>query len=517
MLKIYLLGPLRVVDAGGSDITPLGKKTQGVLALLAKSPGHRRARSWIQDKLWSDRGPTQGAASLRQCLTEIRKAFGANSDVLCSANGFLSLDTKAFKIFDAPQESASGAELFEGLDDIRDAEFEHWLRDIRAEHIPAATQNGSSHVAGAPMPTLVLLEEPQQERSELLFAADFNGQVSHSLQEAGNIVMLLFLPKPVQQDTIVLSTRCLMHGTDWHVEVRLTDGRSDRLLWRAGRRIAGSGHIPLESLEVRELVRQAVTAVLDHCCRASYNGSPAGQAFLAQKLIFSLDSNHFIQAEHLLSEAYSREPRATYLAWKSFLRLTRIVEERREDPRVLQRDALELIDLALREEPNNSTVLALAAQARLLVEEDPTSCLHLARRSIDLDPSNPMAWGYHALGQVHVGKAKDAHLSALRARYLAQSSPFVFWWDMLCCVTACNVGEFEKAIDFAEKVRAIVPAYKPALRYLYPLYRANRQFEQADKALLRLRDAEPGFDPESYENPNYPVSTLRKTRLIEHV
>src|SRR3954453_639558 len=75
-LRIYVVGAFRVLAQNGEDLTPRGRKARALLALLALTPTRRRSRPALQDKLWSDRGPEQGAASLRQTLTEIRRAFG---------------------------------------------------------------------------------------------------------------------------------------------------------------------------------------------------------------------------------------------------------------------------------------------------------------------------------------------------------------------------------------------------------------------------------------------------------
>ena len=59
-LILDLGGPLRLSDAGGADLTPRARKAQGLLALLGTAPGLKRSRSWLQDKLWSDRGAGAG-------------------------------------------------------------------------------------------------------------------------------------------------------------------------------------------------------------------------------------------------------------------------------------------------------------------------------------------------------------------------------------------------------------------------------------------------------------------------
>src|SRR5436190_23807600 len=75
-LRISVIGAFRVLARDGEDLTPRGRKARALLAMLALTPTRRRSRPALQDKLWSDRGAEQGAASLRQTLTEIRRTFG---------------------------------------------------------------------------------------------------------------------------------------------------------------------------------------------------------------------------------------------------------------------------------------------------------------------------------------------------------------------------------------------------------------------------------------------------------
>ncbi|MEO1456016.1 MAG: hypothetical protein AAFV49_00420, partial [Pseudomonadota bacterium] len=87
MLYVSLVGTVQIRDESGQMYTPSGRKTRGLVALLMFSKDFRRSRSWIQDKLWSDRGADQGAASLRQALTDLRRALGSYRDALITESG----------------------------------------------------------------------------------------------------------------------------------------------------------------------------------------------------------------------------------------------------------------------------------------------------------------------------------------------------------------------------------------------------------------------------------------------
>lgn len=132
---LRLLGPLTVVKADGTDVTPKGKRAKALLALLALSPGFARSRRWLQDKLWSDRSPEQGAGSLRQEISALRRGFAAAGlEILHCDREKLQLDAgKVHLDLHDPASVALGDDLLEGLD-IRDPEFEDWLRTERSRY-----------------------------------------------------------------------------------------------------------------------------------------------------------------------------------------------------------------------------------------------------------------------------------------------------------------------------------------------------------------------------------------------
>ena len=135
-LELRLIGPVRLFRRDGVDLTPKGRKAQGLLALLGVSPQYRRTRSWLQDKLWSDRGAEQGGASLRQELAGLRRALGASSGCLLTEAGWVGLDPAKVHVSLEPDPedwdlTGTPPEFAAGLD-IADPEFEDWIRDQRA-------------------------------------------------------------------------------------------------------------------------------------------------------------------------------------------------------------------------------------------------------------------------------------------------------------------------------------------------------------------------------------------------
>ncbi|MBA3326656.1 MAG: hypothetical protein H0T41_15765 [Rhodobacteraceae bacterium] len=158
-LFLDLAGPLCLSNADGNDLTPKSPKAQGLLALIATSPCLRRSRIWLQDKLWSDCSPERSAACLRQCLLRVRLSLGEEADCLKTEKGWIAFDSGRVSVRTEQLKPHLGGqiEFLEGLD-VRDPEFEDWLREQRmfywerwnngtAEFLEEKT--GASHSASA--------------------------------------------------------------------------------------------------------------------------------------------------------------------------------------------------------------------------------------------------------------------------------------------------------------------------------------------------------------------------------
>ncbi|MFK7753693.1 MAG: hypothetical protein AB8B51_14215 [Sedimentitalea sp.] len=109
------------------------------MAVLALSRDGMRMRKWLQDLLWSDRPDKQGSGSLRSCLHEVRKALGPHSGVLISDSQSIRIDLDRVRVDvlamtpeDWRKAVATRLDLLEGFD-IRDPEFETWLRAERSK------------------------------------------------------------------------------------------------------------------------------------------------------------------------------------------------------------------------------------------------------------------------------------------------------------------------------------------------------------------------------------------------
>ncbi|MFN3280344.1 MAG: hypothetical protein ACK40I_01540 [Tabrizicola sp.] len=131
---IRLIGQFQVQDATGRDHTPRGAKARAILAMLSRTPDHRRPRRWLEGRLWSDRGQEQASGSLRQALTELRKSLGPLASHLKSDRDCVGLTGFATDLDSDPEAArlalAEGRDFLEGID-ILDPAFRAWLAEER--------------------------------------------------------------------------------------------------------------------------------------------------------------------------------------------------------------------------------------------------------------------------------------------------------------------------------------------------------------------------------------------------
>ena len=149
---IRLLGPLAVTCSDGTLASFPTQKSQALLAMIALAGPGGLHRDTAADLLWSRSGQAQARTNLRQSLASLRKALGADADVIESRGPVLGLRFDAVDLDvaslgkDAPSMVAAErldllsvpSTLLAGLS-VNEAPFEEWLAVERAKCISLLT------------------------------------------------------------------------------------------------------------------------------------------------------------------------------------------------------------------------------------------------------------------------------------------------------------------------------------------------------------------------------------------
>lgn len=86
IVKVSMLGDFRLRTTENEDLVIRGKKNAALLASILLEPGKRINRGDAEALLWSQRSSEQAKASLRQCLSELRKQLDGFSNFRFEAN-----------------------------------------------------------------------------------------------------------------------------------------------------------------------------------------------------------------------------------------------------------------------------------------------------------------------------------------------------------------------------------------------------------------------------------------------
>src|SRR6266568_2452065 len=381
-LRIALIGAFRVLAPDGEDLTPRGRKARALLAILALTPTRRRSRPALQDKLWSDRGPAQGAASLRQTLTEIRRAFGDRyRDCLVGdmrgiglAQDRVTIDIDTANL----SELARMVELPQLLEDIdvADEEFEDWRRHQRTafEQRVMAPQTAAGrpsmpeaelqprHAGPAARPWLRLLppltvnSESGFFLSRLIADRIAQGLVDQWAIDVGD--------DGKGQQGVQLRVEALAISRDVAVTVILLAADGTTHLWADSATISLETSFVSDAPRLRALINRSVE-IAGYCLSRIGSSSEASGAFVgafdAVQRMFRVDLHEVDRADALLASAYELDAKAVYLAWRAYARVFYVGEHIHVDRRRAVEESEELVRRALEADPHNATVLALAS------------------------------------------------------------------------------------------------------------------------------------------------------------
>lgn len=522
-IRIFLSGPFRVETPDGLDLTPKSAKSCGLLALLASHAQMRRSRSWLQSRLWSDRGRDQASASLRQALSQLKRGLGAHETVLSISRAFVGLNRDAIEVV-----RQAGAEFLEGLD-VRDGAFDDWVRTERRSFgaPPDVPSDGGRKTVEMPnlkrsdlVRNVYIQAMTAAHGHERLFEEMFVDCFERWVSEALICQVHRRAPDSVAGNPILVTVQSYaVPGKGLGLRLAMEEAQTRRSLWSGRKVIEARGAPPVDHIEFLSLVHEATEALADSLVlRLKRNMDDADAAILGRMSlhkIFSMNVEDVEHADLLLQRAYELDPRAIFLSWRGQLRIIQQMERHSGNGEDRRGEIDSLTRQAIRLEPTNSMVLSVAANAQLLIEDDVHAGLELARRAISQNPANPFAWDAMSIGLAMSGKQQEAHLHQLRAFAISQKSPIRHFWDMGACLTSVATGKLEQARKLAHNAAVMVPDFRPPLRYMAALDAVAGDTKSAMRSVEKLRKLEPDFSlKKMVEDEEYPVAGLRRAGIL---
>ncbi|MEM6972263.1 MAG: hypothetical protein AAF577_05605 [Pseudomonadota bacterium] len=491
--------------------------------MLLVSRDGTRSRVWLQDKLWSQRASEQGRQSLRQALTDIRRALGAERDLLSADRRNVSIDLA--RIIMLPPED-DDAEFLEGFD-VGDPEFEDWLIAQRVTRRPAPAIGSADHASvprpqRAMRPAVLIQTQETQPGPIALTETLFADVIARSIGELLSVEIYRTQPEVAPGWLLLASVQCF-RTADGRLGLRATleDVAARRHVWADMAMAEAGGTICFDDAAFLALSNGLVSALVQEVIAGPRRARGAVDAnlllTLAVRKIFTLRGDNLAEADRMLRDAAEIEPRGLQHAWRAYLYSIQAVERLVPDLDALSEIASACSACALETEHENSYVLAAVANPRRVFDKNYAQSIELARMAVRKNPANPLAWSSLAGAKLYQGDAEAAHRFAVNAHALAQRTAFKPWVDFQRSLTAAVNGNVDEAIRLSESASALASSFRPPVRYLCAMYASDNRPGDAARAVRALKSLEADFTVERLANdPEYPVSLMRRTGLFSN-
>lgn len=525
-VKIDLVGPLRVIDSQGTDLTPVGKKNKGLLAILCTSPSFRCSRSKLQDKLWSERPQEQGSNSLRQALTVLRRALNNEEEVLLTHEEWVELNPDLVQVIVEPRAIYSSnmmPEFAEGLQ-VNDPEFEDWIRDQRAHYervwLEGMAEKGRSSAYPyerdlqnvSNTPTLIVVALPVCDDPQLQFAAQIilRDAAKRACSYGDFVVVEEGQMYEQAEDALRVSCMVSSFGTKIGFHSMVMVERSRRTIWNQTYQCE-LNEISEQSNDISDAITLAVLK--------------SGNALLVnEKLsadlplgdIFGYSQVGLYSADRFLESADANREVPAFLSLRAYIRHTMIMERVTDHSDLALDEANEMVSKALERAPYDPFALSVRSMISGLDHQDDLA-LDYARRAVQSDPGNAFARYSLSVALSFLGRHEEANKEALlaRASRLSLISPAIY--ALRVSKTALGVGDELTALSFANMSHGTAPDFRPASRVIAALSFRQHNEALALKHLKLLRAAEPDFSLDLMAQPEYPVDSLRQANALDIV
>ena len=531
LLEINLFGACIVRSTGPVRYEITGAKHRAMFALLATAPFGRRTRSYLQDILWGTSCFDSGRQSLRRALSDVKALMGAEFEqVLTVNNTEISIDLSRLHFIGRP----GGGEFLEGLD-IRDNEFNDWLRGIRLSPeqlfslFSASTQPPPPSIL--PMIAVLPFRLVYGAADHAVLGDWLAEEICRSLSRSNLLTVISHLSaRELSLSKVELARVREVLGVDYCVagSLRVTgeraildadciDAQSGRILWT--RQFTGpiAEFIGADSAPVTEVVR-AIGQTIASEAVAHVDGRSVASLADHQLLIAGIGLMHqlklssFARSRDLIEEAIRRAPRAAEAhAWLGEWYVISVFNgwstDRARDTRIAQACTARALDI----DSENSFCLTIdgVVNNNLLLRMDIAG--ERFEAALDRNPNEAMAWLMSSVLCAYRDDGFEAVARAEKAMRRSPIDPFGYFYDSLASTAYLAAGNFTQALILADRSIARNDRHLSTLRArICALHFLGRADEAREAGAILLR-RQPDFTVEDYRR-SHPAADFKVGR-----
>lgn len=507
-IEICLFGQFTLRTTSGADLTPKGKKASAILALLAECDTMKRARLWIEQTLWSDRGPDQARGSLRQTLFELRQQLGAFSDILQSDRVSIWLDSALVQV--VPREQ--GRAFLEGFD-VQDPKFKDWLSRKRLANIQEELPADDSTKVVRIQCGLPWTATEKDAVGERVLNDQVGGIVSGFIANSSRGVL--------DTDVDLIVRASLDESAEGTViSIQVVDARRDILIHSDHSVAKDLTTLLAEEAEMSKFCWKVADGALDQLAKSHRETNPAAmRAAWSQEAVSAvLTFDHSIMPNSLdiLDEAVGVLQDGLFYALRAWSMMSLIMEDRLEETRETLTAIRGALDCARLLASGDPMVTGIVANVYAVLFEDHAEAFKLAAFALKGQPNNIFAAQAMSLCRFQMGSLDAAYFLSRRNRDIAEFTKYGAMCNLHHALLCLRTQRAEEAIEASRAASEAVPAYRAPSRQLIALYAAGGQLDAAMAQSNKLSQIEPGFSIDRLiSDERYPANTLRASGMLE--
>ena len=514
-LHLRLTGPFACRIDEGEEVDVGGPKHRALLAMLALAPDGKHSRNWLRETLWSRVEREQGADSLRQCLSALRRRLGHDFTTFPATDRFeigLRMDRVSVSC------DLSDGEFLEGVA-VAEPTFTAW-RERALSVVKARQADGQSAAYGSLRPTIGVVpflargnrdaerhlsDLVAQEATRILSRNRTFDVISHlsSRRFTGPSLDLDAIATALGTDYV--ATGCIASaGDDFRIDVDFLETASGRVVWTEAFTGRVADLIAPDSAVMAGIAHRIGMGVFRTSVELT-RSNPLPHVHSHALFMSALSHMHqhrlrtFSLARHMLENLIERHPdRAPLHAWLGLwylLRQAQGIGDRSCDDLSLARDATAA---ALDLDPACPVSLTIDGMAGSHHARDFTLAAGRFEEAIGADPNNALAFLMYSRLLSFTGKGPEAVRYAERARVLSPRDPQEYFFEVMRATAYLVAGDLPKARSIAETAVGANPRHTSSLRCLAIAAELMGDREAARSAITMLRAREPTLTVSSY-------------------
>jgi class 3 adenylate cyclase/TolB-like protein/Tfp pilus assembly protein PilF len=302
----------------------------------------------------------------------------------------------------------------------------------------------------------------------------------------------------------VLSGAYRVAGAEVVLVVELADAPSGRVHW--GRQLRGDVRGVISGTDdlIDRVVAEVSAAILAReLARAQTQALPTLESYAllmgAIALMHRLSQRGFDRSRELLNALIERAPRqAIPQAWLAKWHVLRVQQGWSDDPQADAKLALERTTRAIDADPACSLAFAIDGfvQTNLLKRLDVAQDRY--ERAIEANPNDSLAWLLKGTLHAFKGEGELAVEGAEQALRLSPLDPLKYFYDSLASTAALSAGQYERAIELAQRSLRANRTHTSTLRALAIAQVQLGRLEDARGTTAELMRLEPRLTVTTY-------------------